>query len=89
LSGFSNPAPHEHDVSYQRSTAPPPPFSELDALLLDYVIDEALAARRVPERVERPGREHWSFERAASRHSRIGRSNVPWFASTRKGRTGT
>jgi len=82
------PHPKKDDVSYQRSTAPPPPFSELDALLLDYVIDEALAARRVPERVERPGREHWSFERAATRHSRG--SSVPWFAATsRKGRTGT
>jgi len=72
----------------QRSTTRPSAsaraFSELDGILLDYVIDgppvtPARPPCRLVDTVERVQRRRWSFERAAVRQSM--KRETPWFAS--------
>lgn len=70
--------------STTRPTAPIRAFSELDGILLDYVIDgppvtPARPPCRLVDMVERVQRRRWSFERAAVRQSM--KRETPWFVS--------
>ena len=74
----------------RRTTRPPATparaLSELDGILMDYVIGDPAkptprTLRRRAESVD-PVQRKWSFERAALRHSLRIRAVAPWYADT-------
>ena len=73
----------KHRNSTRPPKAPARAFSDLDGILMDYVLDDGAAkAPRKPRRaeaVEHFGRVRWSFEQAALRQSQRRRIERPWF----------